>query len=159
MDTACSQRWLQQALLEPLHVLHSAVHAAAAAAAAAVVLMYTPTGSMLLNAYRSKIAGTIKRDGLSITKLPAQGRPATAVLELLRAKEARNIRISSGGLGKTTRGRNSSKVFTVHCKLHQGFAEGLRLPANFALMHVGAASTANQAVRPAGLFLDVVCVG
>lgn len=45
---------------------------------------------------RSKIAGTIKRDGLVISKLPAEGRPAKAVLELLRAKEARNIRISCG---------------------------------------------------------------
>jgi hypothetical protein len=51
----------------------------------------------LLRLHRSKIAGTIKRDSLSITRLPAQGRPAKAVLELLRAKEARNIRISPGG--------------------------------------------------------------
>jgi hypothetical protein len=52
---------------------------------------------------RSKIAGTIKRDGLAVTQLPAQGRPAKAVLELLRAKEARNIRISSGGVGEWVR--------------------------------------------------------
>lgn len=55
-----------------------------------------------LAAARTKIAGSIKRDGLSITKLPQHGRPASAVLELLRAKEARNVRISSGALNNSS---------------------------------------------------------
>jgi hypothetical protein len=45
---------------------------------------------------RAKISSSIKRDGLMLTQLPTRGKPAAAVLDLLKAKEARNIRISPG---------------------------------------------------------------
>ncbi|KAF6262831.1 PLP-dependent transferase [Scenedesmus sp. NREL 46B-D3] len=44
----------------------------------------------------AKIAAGIQRDGLSLAHLPKQGRPAKAVLELLKAKESRNVRVTPG---------------------------------------------------------------
>lgn len=44
----------------------------------------------------AKISAGIKRDGLPMARLPKQGRPAKAVLELLKAKESRNVRVAPG---------------------------------------------------------------
>lgn len=124
--TAPAEQLLQQASLERLHGPHSATTAAA-------VARCTVTGTLLLNVLRSKIAGTIKRDGLSITKLPAQGRPATTVLELLRAKEARNIRISSGALDVDGRNAaNEVKAIMLDVCTH---VQKVRTLVKFAAVH------------------------
>eukprot|EP00879_Flechtneria_rotunda_P016083 GHRR01016824.1.p1 GENE.GHRR01016824.1~~GHRR01016824.1.p1 ORF type:complete len:524 (+),score=169.46 GHRR01016824.1:2119-3690(+) len=44
----------------------------------------------------AKVSAGIKRDSLSITQLPKQGRPAKAVLELLKSREAHNVRVAPG---------------------------------------------------------------
>jgi len=44
----------------------------------------------------AKVSAGIKRDGLSLSRLPKQGRPANSVLQLLKAREAYNVKVASG---------------------------------------------------------------